>query len=90
MIHLQEYYSNIFKETQASWPRTKRGLEQLRQRHPDAIWFVAHTAMLASLARDRALAKEMFDVLGDRYVAGIWKDRTLYVRFKTWAETGRW
>src|SRR5262249_11146124 len=73
VMGLHGFYDNIFRETKASWPRTREGLEQLRKKYPDSSEFVNISAYLATFARDRELANEMFDRLGDNYSRSIWE-----------------
>lgn len=83
-------YDNIFRETKASWPMTRQGLEQMRQKYPRSVEIISHTAMLAAMAEDRDLAKQMFDQLGERYLPEIWKKPERFVHYRKWAETGQW
>jgi hypothetical protein len=81
-------YDNVFKETAASWPMTRRGLLLLREKYPNSLEFLNCTARLASLAGDRELAKTCFSAMGTTYVPGNWsRDVNLLLKFKTWAET---
>lgn len=84
------FYENIFRETKASWPKTKEGLEALRKKHPDSLEFVNATAMLATMAQDRELAKAMFDQLGDNYLPSLWRKAERFAHFRNWARTGNW
>lgn len=90
VMNLRGYYENIFRETKASWPRTREGLEQLRTRYPDCLEFVSASAFLASLANDRELAKQMFDQLGDNYMPSVWRKPERFTHCRNWARTGKW
>jgi hypothetical protein len=90
VIVLWRYYDNIFRETKASWPRVREGLEQMRKKYPESLDIISQTAMLATLAEDRALAKEMFDQLGDTYLKDVWSKPERFVHYRKWAETGAW
>ncbi|MDQ3621744.1 MAG: hypothetical protein M3463_04540 [Verrucomicrobiota bacterium] len=70
VINLRRYHENIFRETKASWPKTREGLEQLRKKYPTSLEILSNSALLATLAEDRPLAKEMFDRLGETYLPG--------------------
>jgi hypothetical protein len=83
------YYKNVFRETQASWPRTREGLEQMRQRYPDSLVILNTTAMLATMAEDRALAKEIFDRLDDTCLTTVWGTPERFIQFRNRAETGQ-
>lgn len=84
---LRGYYDNIFHDTNASWPKTRDGLAQIRQRYPQSLDTINETALLAVMADDRAVAKAMFDQLGDRYLAELWRKPEYFLRSRQWAET---
>ncbi|MFA6289035.1 MAG: DUF4034 domain-containing protein [Opitutaceae bacterium] len=90
VLNLFGYHQNIFKDSAASWPKTRAGLEQMRQKYPKSLEFLNCTAMLASLAGDREFAKTSFDALGNTYLPSAWNgDANKFLRCKKWAETGR-
>jgi hypothetical protein len=85
VIYLDEFYDNIFRESNASWDMTKSGIRTLVQRHPNAKEFVAYSAKLAVLAKDREFARTMFDALGSTYYRFVWSNPETFVRCKKWA-----
>lgn len=42
------------------------------------------------MGRDRMIAKEAFEDLGDTYLEGVWGKPERFVHFRTWARTGQW
>jgi hypothetical protein len=44
--------------------------------------------LLATLADDRAAAKQWFDLLGDRYLPSVWRTPEAFVHRRHWAATG--
>jgi hypothetical protein len=88
VMRLRVYYQNVFRETKASWPTTRAGLERLRKLYPRSLDIMSETALLAVLADDRALAREMFDQIGDRYFSAVWDTPEYFVRSRKWAEAG--
>ena len=88
VMSLRGYYKNIFHETKASWPRARAGLDQMRQRYPRSLDVINETALLAVMANDHALAKEMFDKLGDQYFSDVWEKPEYFVRSRKWAQGG--
>jgi hypothetical protein len=90
VMEQRRYHDNVFGETKASWPKTREGLEILRKKYPEAVEFVNATALLAALAKDRELSKQMFDQLGDTYVVSFWRKPERFARFRDWARTGKW
>lgn len=89
-MRLRGFYDNIFRETKASWPRTKEGIEQLMKKYPESLDLLSNAAILATLAEDRPLAKELFDRLGDRYLPSAWRNAEQLTHYRHWAETGIW
>jgi len=89
-IYLRGFHDNIFRESQASWPKIREGLQQMCRKYPDSIEIVSNAALLASTAQDREFAKEMFDRLGDTYLPGIWRKPERFVHCRNWANTGKW
>jgi hypothetical protein len=83
-------YENVFRETDARWPATKNGLAVLREKYPESLGLVSETALLAGMAWDQELAKEMFDQLGDRCLPRVWRNEEQFHHYKHWAMTGVW
>ncbi len=89
-MHLRGYYDNIYRETRLSWPKTREGLAQLREKYPESLEILSQSAMLATMGQDRELAKEMFAQLDGRYLPSVWRKPERFVHYRTWAETGEW
>ena len=85
VINLKGFYGNVFKETKASWPRTKSGLKLMTQRYPNSKEIVHQNARLARLADDRGFAKEMFAKIGPEFLPGSWKNAAQFREVKQWA-----
>jgi len=90
VIYLAGYHDNIFRETKASWPRTKEGLKLMRERYPDSIKILSQIAKTATAAEDREFAKASFDQLGDVYLPSVWRKPERFIHYRNWAETGQW
>jgi len=90
ILELDGYHENIFRESKASWPKTKAGLRKIREKYPRSISLLSGCALLGGLAQDREFAKEMFDALGDNYLPEIWENPERFAHVKHWAETGKW
>jgi len=87
---LRGFHENVFRETKASWPKTREGLTEVLRKYPESIGWLSEAALLATMAEDRAWAKELFDRLGDRYLPGIWRKPERLLHYRHWAETGQW
>jgi len=90
VMRLMTFHDNIFRESKASWDKTKEGLAQLRQKYPESLEFVNITALLATMAEDQELAEAMFDQLGDTYVPSVWRKPERFAHYRNWARTGKW
>jgi hypothetical protein len=88
--NMRGYYGNVFRETKASWPKTKEGFRVLLQKYPKSLCLLSEAALLACLAEDRPMAKELFEKIGDRYLPGTWKKPERFEHFRNWAATGNW
>jgi hypothetical protein len=87
VFHLMDYYGNIFRESHASWPKTREGFEQMRKKYPASLYDLTMFYRLACLAGDRELAQELFKELNGYVVPGTPPD--LYQLFKNWTLTGQ-
>ncbi len=87
VVNLSKYYDNVFQESKASWPKTRAGLEAMRRKYPDWLEPVSDTAMLATLAHDYTLAREMFELTGDTYSPNLWGKPERFARFRNLAKT---
>lgn len=85
VIAQSSYFKNIFRESQASWPSTRKGFDALRKKYPRALAIVAKSARIARLAEDRAYAREAFDELDGRYVRGVWPSEQAFISERDWA-----
>ncbi|MEO5913398.1 MAG: DUF4034 domain-containing protein [Luteolibacter sp.] len=90
VIDQRHYYDQIFRNSKASWPKTKEGLKQLRAKYPDSLAFINEAALLATMASDQAYAKEMYDLLGDTYLPSVFPKPERFAHYRHWAETGDW
>jgi len=85
------FFGSIFRESKASWPRTKNGLEILRKKYPDSVELLAFSAKISAIAMDRKTAQPLFEELGDRYISSVWREKPeRMIHMRTWARTGKW
>ena len=87
MIHLMKYYGNIFKETQASWPSTRKGFEDMLTKYPSSEEVVQFAALLAFQAGDRDFAKPLADRMGNAYLKSVWGKPERFQAFQAWVAT---
>ena len=90
VIWLSDYYVDVYRDARASWPRTKKGLEILLTKYPEAVTLQNQAARLGTMGRDQEFAKAWFDRLGDSYVKEVWGKPERFVHFRGWAQTGQW
>ena len=87
VLNLDQYYDNIFEESEADWQTTKEGLTMLIQKHPKSVEFPNAAALLAAKAQDRDYASTLFDIIGDRYFHRVWRSPELFAQVRQWAKT---
>ncbi len=90
VIGMRPFHDQIFRNSKASWPKTKEGLQQLRKKYPDSLAFINEAALLATMASDQAYAKEMFELLGDTYLPAVFRKPESFTHYRHWAQTGSW
>lgn len=64
---------NLFKDTFASWPKMKRGFEDLMERHPKSKWNLNNFAKFACLAGDRQIFLKLRAQIGKDVMEGAWE-----------------
>ena len=89
VLYQRSNYRNIFRESKASWPKTKEGFELMRQRYPESLELASAYCRMACIAEDRATAKQLFDRLGGNVFSYIWSNRELLESDRAWANGER-
>jgi hypothetical protein len=90
VIRQRGFYENVFRETKASWPRTKEGLTAMIEKYPESLGILSEAAILATHAQDQATAKAWYAKIGDRYLPSVFRKPERFVHYRHWAETGQW
>jgi hypothetical protein len=65
-------HGNIFKESKASWTRTRKGFEAMRRKNPESLSILTAYCHLAACGDERTLARQLFDEIGDRVDVSVW------------------
>lgn len=91
-MRMVDFHQNIFRESNASWPKTKEGLDILHKKYPDSVEILSYAALLATCAFDNEAAKAYFEELGDRFLerSAVWPSKESFVHYRKWARTGNW
>lgn len=87
VIYLLSFYDNIFTETDASWPRTRDGLNRMMEKYPDDLGILNQAALLAWMAKDREIARPLLDRMGNAYVKRIWENPEKVILARKWAQS---
>jgi hypothetical protein len=90
VIYLFRFHDNIFRDSKASWPKTREGLKIMLKKYPQSVEILHRSALLAAFGGDRTMAKELFDKIGDTYLASVFQSPAEYEHYRHWAETGNW
>jgi hypothetical protein len=86
-------YNNVFRQTRASWPKTKQGFELMEQRYPKSRMVVSLHARMACTGNDQATAHQLFARLPENaYTPDVWVSRAKWDLARSWAgaPTGGW
>lgn len=86
--YLARFHSNIFEETDASWFRVHRGMDELRRRQPGSVEIECEYAKLATLAGDRDRARAAFERLDGKWDVSVWRSGKFYWGAYWWAMSG--
>src|SRR5687768_14493433 len=84
-MHDARIFRNLFKESKASWARTKRGFELLQTQYPESLAVVSEYCYLSTIAGDRPTAKALFAKLDGKVDQTVWKERERFVENRQWA-----
>jgi len=87
VLSLFGYYDNVFKDTKASWERTREGLEILRKKYPDDDVTMNNAVLLARMAGDKEMARALLAQMGDNYHSGIFRSREDVILMREWAQS---
>ncbi|HSI13680.1 MAG TPA: DUF4034 domain-containing protein [Chthoniobacter sp.] len=85
IIYQLGFYKNIFRESKASWPNARAGMEVLRKKYPQSLEIVAQYCKLACMAGDRPLAQSLFQLLNNHMDERVWNNRKQFDEFRAWA-----
>ncbi len=85
VMYLMGRYGNIFTETQASWPKTREGFEQMLKKYPESEEVVQFAAILSSFAGDREFAQPLFKRMGDTCLLNVWGSQKRFEYWRKWA-----
>lgn len=67
---------NLFKDTFASWPKMKRGFEDMMARHPKSKWNLNNFARFACMAGDKQTFLKLRAEIGKDVFDGAWPQAT--------------
>jgi len=82
------FYDDVFRETEISWPRVKRGFEQMLERFPESNWNRNYFLRFALIARDAETARDLEAKYGNELDERIWEEFTEKHRLNAFLNTG--
>jgi Domain of unknown function (DUF4034) len=75
VIEQARFYGNVFEETNASWRKTKKGFEEMRDRYSDSVQILNIYCRLACFAGDREQAAKLFALIGEHPTSNCWRKK---------------
>ncbi len=86
VIEQSGFYDDVFKETNVSWRKTKKGFDEMCVRYPDSPQILNIYCRLACFAGDREQARKLFALIGEVPTSGCWRKKgNEFQRAKNWA-----
>lgn len=82
--HVLHGGGNPFTQTKASWPRVRHGIEDRIKRF-GGLSNANHYALLACFAGDQAIAKRMFEMIGNNFDPEVWDTQKTLDQCWLWA-----
>jgi hypothetical protein len=75
-----------FPVHEMDWARIQRGYQALSTEFGTTDRANNQIAYMAYKYRDAAVARQQFEVIGDRWARGVWRDRQFFDRARDWAQ----
>jgi parallel beta-helix repeat protein len=83
--------SKFIQRFHFSWPRIKQGHLDLLERFPKSSYRHNTFCRLACVYREKEIARELFEKIGDDWNETAWRSKSVFDRWKKWAcEDGEW
>lgn len=85
--YMNQFHSNIFKESTISWTRARKGFELLLKEYPDSLWLNSRYALLCFLNGEQNRTRSLLDKIGGRCDIDVWRTEDYFqkVRARTYA-----
>jgi hypothetical protein len=82
-VHERRFYNSFIGDSHCSMPRVEKGLKAIVKSHPDSLTAASELAYLSYQARDLAVAKTLFDRIGNKIDKEVWgDDKAKFIRAK--------
>lgn len=81
------YGDTFFTETNVSWPKVKQGFADLQSSYGMNAERLNEACKLAVWAEDSATAHDLFNQIGDKWDASVWRSKKNFDLYKTWAQS---
>jgi hypothetical protein len=84
-LHQSRVFSNIFAESNISWPRVNKGLEAIEKKFPASLQTLSEHAYLAALAEDATAAHKYLALIQGKVDLAIWQTRDTFLHCANWS-----
>jgi hypothetical protein len=68
--------TKLFKDTRASWPKMKRGFDDMMSQYPKSKWNLNNFAMFACMAEDKETFLALRNKIGNDVMRDVWRHDT--------------
>jgi WD40 repeat protein len=79
------YHEDIFAESSIEWTLMREGFKEIMARYPKSRWNLINFCWFACVAGDAHTARELFQQIGDNYLADVWDNRKQFKAAQRWA-----
>ena len=84
-LHQSRLFSNIFTDSNISWPRVNKGFEAIEKRFPASLQTQSEHAYLAGLAEDGATTHKYLALIQGKVDPAIWRTREKFLHCANWS-----
>jgi len=75
---------NEFFDLGLSYPQIKRGHAEILKQYPEATYYLNTYCFIASIYKDKEVARELFDKIGNNWDEYVWQKEVHFKKYQNW------
>jgi hypothetical protein len=84
-MHQSRLFSNIFTDSNISWPRVNKGFDAIEKRFPGSLQTQSEHAYLAALAEDSVTTHRYLALIHGKVDPAVWRTRETFLHCANWS-----